>query len=643
MLALALALASAVWAPADTVSYVVLNHGRSAGEMKVISSGDSVVLKYYHVDRQRGPRSESHYRIANGVVTSGAVWNLSLYGPDTVARGRPADRFDVTRDSIAWSVGDSVRRAKFVPGTSFYRLRAFTSYDFNLLVQHLLKQKDHASALLPGGSGKAEVVKDTTLRTRGGRLHVRFVVAGPPGGTYPNAVWIDDKGTLVAGPVSWFITVRKGNEDMLPAMRAIELAYRNARGEELARKLAPPPASSIAIVNGDVFDSDRGVMRPHTNVIVRGDRIVAVGPADSVKAPTGARVIDAAGKTVMPGMWDVHNHFQVASQSVMGPAQLANGITSVRDMAADMDVAVSLRDRADAGKLAMPRSVLSGFIEGPGKWAGPSEVIVSTEAQAREWIARYDSAGYKQIKLYNLVQQDLVPAIAEEAHKRGMRLSGHVPRGLSTPDAVRLGFDEINHAAFLFSTFYPDSLYVPVMRAYSTVSQIVAPNVDINGPEMTAMIQLFKEKGTVIDGTWNLWLSTPNAVSAAVAIPSPASQMAAQKSDSNYVHLLKKLFDEGVTLIPGTDGSSYNVELELYEKAGIPAPEVLRIATIVPAKVMHNDKDYGSIAVGKVADIAIVDGKPAEHVADLRRVERVLRAGRVYEARALRAAIGFEP
>ena len=284
--------------------------------------------------------------------------------------------------------------------------------------------------------------------------------------------------------------------------------------------------------------------------------------------------------------------------------------------------------------------MLAGFVEGPGRWAGPSEVIVATEAEARSWIARYDSAGYKQIKLYNLVQQDLVPAIADEAQKRGMRLSGHVPRGLSTPAAVRLGFDEINHAAFLFSTFYPESLYVPVMRAYSAVSQIVAPNVDLDGPEMTSLIQLLREKGTVIDGTWNLWLSAPNPVSTAVAIPAPANQTVAQRADANYTRLIKKLFDAGVTLIPGTDGSSYNVELELYERAGIPAPEVLRIATIVPARVMGDDKDYGSITVGKVADIAIVNGRPAERIADLRRVERVVRAGRVYESRALLSAIG---
>ena len=94
--------------------------------------------------------------------------------------------------------------------------------------------------------------------------------------------------------------------------------------------------------------------------------------------------------------------------------------------------------------------------------------------------------------------------------------------------------------------------------------------------------------------------------------------------------------------MPGTDGSSYNAERELYERAGIPAPQVLRIATIVSAQTMKDDREYGSIAAGKVADIIIVDGRPSERVADLRKIDRVIRAGRVYDPKALKAAAGAE-
>jgi cytosine/adenosine deaminase-related metal-dependent hydrolase len=384
-------------------------------------------------------------------------------------------------------------------------------------------------------------------------------------------------------------------------------------------------------------------MRPRTTVIVRGDRITAVGPADSIAIPAGATVIDATGKTIMPGMWDVHGHMQATSQSQGGPMQLSLGVTTVRDLGSDPDIAVANRDRAATGKIAAPREILSGFIDGPGAWAGPTPNIVRTEAEARAFVAHFDSLGYKQIKLYNLVHPDLVPTFAAEAHKRGMRLSGHIPRGLSVPAAIELGYDEVNHAAFLFSTFYQDSLYVPTMRAYSLVATRVAPSVDVDGPAMTGLIGDLVRHHTVIDGTFSAWIIGANTGIAQAVGAGVSSDV--QKADANYLRLLRRLYDAGVTLIPGTDayGSrTFDTELELYEKAGIPAPVVLQIATIVPARVMKDDRDYGSVAVGKVADLFIVNGKPAEHVSDVRKVEKVVRAGRLYDARELRAASGMK-
>jgi imidazolonepropionase-like amidohydrolase len=627
------ALAAAV-AASDTTSYVVLNHGRPAGEMLVITTGDTLLVKYHHVDRQRGPRSETRYVVRNGVVMQGESWSLPLRGPEPTPRPAPGDRFEIVRDSFTWRSRDSVRSAPRTSST-YYRLRG-APYDQLLLTQFLLKQPNRTAQILPSGTATLQIVADTVVRTRTGRTRARLaMIEGTRG--IPSGVWIDDRNEMIAGEAAWFIAVRRGSEELLPALRALEFRYRNGQGEALGKRLAPAPAKSIAIVNGDVFDADRGVMLPRHTVIVRGDRVVSVGPSAAAQVPSDATVIDAAGKTVMPGLWDMHSHVFLTSQLTRSVSDLAGGITTIRDMASDLDMAVSLRDRSDAGILAAPRVILGGFIEGPGLWAGPSEAIATTEAEARAWVKRYADNGFKQIKLYNLVQQDLIPAIADETHKRGMRLSGHIPRGLSVPAAIRLGFDEINHAAFLFSTFHQDSLYIPTMRAYSTVSQIVAPNTNVDGPEVTAMIDLFKEKGTVIDGTWQLWMSSRNATAAAVGIPTAADSVA-QRLDAAYLRMLKRLFDAGVPLVPGTDGSSFNGELELYERAGIPPAEVLRIATIVSAKAMGDDKTHGSIAPGKVADIIIVDGRPAERVADLRKVERVMRAGRLYDVRALQAA-----
>lgn len=635
-----LAFALAALIAADTTTYIVLNHGRSAGEMLVVAAGDSVVVKYHHVDRQRGPRIETRYLLTRGEVRAGRTWQLPLNGPEPSPRPEPMDRFEVARDSVFWPVRDSMRGVPRAPG-AVYRLRSNTPFDVAMLARHLLQQPRRTAPLLPAGTASVDVVADTTLGDGAARQRVRLAMIRQGNFPVPSGVWLDGRNNLVAGQVGWFIAVRKGSEGLLPAMRAIEIAYRNTQAEELARSLAGEAPAAIAIVNGDVFDSEAGVVRPNTSVIVRGDRIVAVGPAAETPVPANARIIDATGKTVIPGMWDMHTHLQLASQSSGALSQLANGITTIRDLAADIDVAVSHRDRAERGLLVSPRVILGGFIEGPGRWAGPTEVIVHTEDEARRWVARYDSLGYRQIKLYNLVQQDLVPAIADEAQRRGMRLSGHVPRGLSTLAAVRLGFDEINHAAFLFSTFYQDSLYTPVMRAYSAVSQIVAPHVDVDGPDVTAMLDLFRERGTAIDGTWNLWLSSRGAAASAnLGIPDAGTEDLARRSDANYARMLKRVFDAGIPILPGTDGSSYNVELELYERAGIPAMQVLQIATIVPARVMREDADHGSITPGKIADLAIVAGRPAQQIADLRKVETVMRAGRVYESQALRQALG---
>ncbi|HUF27305.1 MAG TPA: amidohydrolase family protein, partial [Gemmatimonadaceae bacterium] len=475
------------------------------------------------------------------------------------------------------------------------------------------------------------IVADTIVAAGGSRERVRLVMVHGQQGITPSAVWLDERGDLFASAVAWFITVRPGAEGTLPALRAIELSHRDAQGAEMARRITPAASGTVVIRNGDVFDSERGVMVPRTTVVIEGDRIVAVGPAALVATPRGARVIDATGKSVVPGLWDMHTHFQATGQTGNVVRQLAGGITTIRDLAADIDVAVSHRDRANAGALVAPRVLLGGFIEGPGLWAGPSDVLVRTEDEARAWVARYDSLGYRQIKLYNIVHPDLVPVIAEETRKRGMRLSGHVPRGLSVPAAVRLGFDEINHAAFLFSTFFQDSLYVPEMRPYSGVAGIVAPNVNVDGPEMTALIADLAAHGTVVDGTFNLWLRDTTG----------ANAERARAGNANYLRLIKRLHDGGVTLVPGTDGSSYNQELENYERAGITASEVLRLATIVSARVMKDDADYGSIAPGKIADLVIVNGRPAERIADLRQVDMVFRAGKGYEPAVLMEAIGM--
>ena len=633
--AAAVLLATPTVAP-DTTRYPILNHGRVAGEMVVIRDGESTVVRYIYTDRNRGQRVEARYRLSPSGDLLGS--EMRPIGPDGVA-GEPQIRYEVAGDSVRWANygpagrggannarSSTTRALKFEPGM-FFRTGGIP-WETALLARTLLKQPNRTARLVPQGTARLEIIADTSVSIGGSRQRVRLAMIHQ--GFIPVGVWVDERGEFVASDVQWFMAVRPGMEAALPLMRRIEIAYRNRQAELLAQRLTKPVQGPIVIRNGDVFDSERGVMMPKTTVVIRGDRIERVGPADAVPVPSGATVIDATGKAVLPGLWDMHTHFQATSASFGTVMQLATGITTIRDLAADTDVGVAIRDQANSGRIVSPRTILGGFIEGPGAWAGPSDALASNEAQARALVAMYDSLGYKQIKLYNLLHPDFVPTIASEARKRGLRLSGHIPRGMSVPVAVNLGFDEINHAAFLFSNFFPDSLYWPTMRAYSAVAAAVAPHFNVDAPEMTALINFLREKRTVIDGTFNLWMGQG-------ALAGQGNPGAMQ-----YGRLLKRLYDARVPIVAGTDnntGATFILELELYQHSGIPAPAVLQIATIGAARVMKDDREYGSIAAGKVADIIIVNGNPAERVSDLRKVEQVIRAGRLYETSSLRTAV----
>ena len=653
----------------DSLDYLVWNHGRRAGEMQIVrtvgASGDSVAVRYFHIDRQRGPRIEGFYRMRDGRPVSGEVRNGGSQDAATDISGKPIPLattfFELRGSSVrTWTGRDTTVTA--APVGAWYRPASTTPFDEAALASWLLRQPQHQGSVVPTAIARAEIAGETSL-TVGGRP-VKVQLAAITGIDFaPILVWLDESGTLFASNANWFITVRRGAEAALPVLRRLEMEWTERREAAVAAQFAPKSATAIVIRNGDLFDSETGLVRPRTSVVITGDRITAVGPVDSVKVPAGATIIDASGKTIIPGMWDMHTHaFQGSADGML---QLAAGITTVRDMASDLDVATSRRERADKATLLGPRMLLAGIIEGPGKWAGPTGVLVRTEDEARAAVARYDSLGYRQIKLYNLVHPDLVPVIAAEAHARGMRLSGHIPRGMSMQAAVRTGYDEVQHAAFLFSNFFQDSLYYPRMRAYSQVASIVAPTFDVDASEVTALIGFLRERGTVYDGTFNIWQDRsrllPDGTDAVFgptidwlppilqrdlrAGTGGASETVArsQAAAANYRRMLKRLFDAGVTLVAGTDndaGLSFHGELEIYERAGIPAMNVLQIATIAPARVMKQDKDYGSVAVGKVADLVIVAGRPAEHITDLRKTELVVRAGRVYRSRELYAGVG---
>jgi imidazolonepropionase-like amidohydrolase len=376
------------------------------------------------------------------------------------------------------------------------------------------------------------------------------------------------------------------------------------------------------------------------------------------------QVIDARGKTLLPGLWDMHAH--VTDND--GLLNLASGVTTVRDLANDTDSLLARRQRIADGKEIGTRIVIAGIIDGRGPYQGPTKVLVSTEAEGRAAVDNYKRLGYVQIKIYSSVPPEIVPAIIDEAHKNGLRVSGHIPAGMTATQCVELGFDEIQHINFLVLNFFPD------VKNTNTIARLVEPakraaDLDLNAPQVQAFIQLLADHHTKLDLTLSIFEDQylNRAGQIPIGFQSIANRLPAQvrrgllstgltppagmdrtyrKSFAKMMELAGLLYRSGIPIEAGTDsmaGFALHRELELDVQAGIPARQVLQNATLNAARIMSLDKELGSIAVGKLADLVLVRGNPADNISDIRNTVLVVKDGVLYQPAELYSELGITP
>ncbi|MGH2901243.1 MAG: amidohydrolase family protein, partial [Solirubrobacteraceae bacterium] len=384
---------------------------------------------------------------------------------------QPVDeRLDERGGRLRWS--SAGEHGDAAAGAGFYIPQ---NHDLDVdLVRALLRAPGKKRALLP--AGQAWIESDAIVEIEGRRLH-QIAVAGI--GFAPELVWLDDELELFARPSSWVSIVREGSAAALPALLAADQTWLTARAERLARQLAHrPPAAGLAITHARVFDAERRTVVPDATVVIVGDRIVAVGAQAAV--PAGAQVIDARGRTLLPGFWDMHVHLR----DIDGVAELAAGVTTVRDLGNDAGELGARIARIAAGRELGPTVLRAGFIDGAGKLAAPIGVQVATADEARAAVQRYADQGFVQIKIYSSVPPALVPVIAGAAHERGLRVSGHVPTGMTAAQAVGAGFDELQHANFLFLQFLagPDDDTRTQLRVTRVAER--GASLDLSSPEV---------------------------------------------------------------------------------------------------------------------------------------------------------------
>jgi imidazolonepropionase-like amidohydrolase len=649
--------------PAEATVYTVMMLGNPAGYAASWESPDSTLHTLFEFnDRGRGPRLEGTYALGRNKIP------VAVHIVGNNYRKSPVDeRFTLADGKAVWK--SSVENgSKTVSAPTIYAELSDSDTggsptSLEILARALLSNGG-SLPLLPEGEARIEKVVTTSLASNGKTITVtQYAISGLD--FAPVRLWLDDQQRLFGSASGWISFVRRGWEPATKQLQEAQEASEEQRARDLASKLRHTPKNGRAVFrNANLFDSNTGEIRRGVDVVVEGNKISAVKPT-STEPYADADVIDSAGKTLLPGLWDMHAH--VADGD--GLLNLAAGVTSVRDMGNDNQELQARRQRIERGEEIGTRIIAAGFIDGPGKYQAPTKVLADNEAEARKAVQMYAGWSYPQIKIYSSVKPELVPVIVDEAHKHGMRVSGHIPSGMTADQCVKLGYNEIQHANFLMLNFMPDVKETRTPARFTEVAKRGA-GLDLNSPQVQDFIKLLKENNVSIDPTLATFEGmftqkvgemdpafAPVAsrlpaqvrrslLSAAVATPDTQTAATRRKSYLKMVELTGLMFKAGIPVESGTDtmaGFGLHREFELHTQAGIPAARVLSDATLGAARILKQDKDLGSVEPGKLADLVLVDGDPTQDISVIRRTALTMKDGLIYRPAELYTAIGVTP
>jgi imidazolonepropionase-like amidohydrolase len=519
--------------------------------------------------------------------------------------------------------------------------------------------------LLPSGTARIEKTVETDVTANGQTRHILgYAITGLD--LTPTHVWMNPDGSWFGSISPWWSVVPEGWEGIVDSIVEKQTEIDRARDKALADKTAhKPPVAGVAFTHARVLDVERGRWDKDQTVVVVGDTIKSVGPSASAKVPAGAEVIDLAGKAILPGLWDMHSHLGDAD----GAMDIASGVTMARDVGNDPDKLDDWKKRFDDGTAVGPHVLRMGFIEGRGEKAASSKVTAETPEEAKAAVEFFAKRHYEGIKIYNSVKPELVPLLAKEAHARGMSVTGHIPVHMLANEAVRAGYDGIEHVNMLFLNFFADHDTDTRTTTRFTLVGDKAATFDLKSKPVTDFIALLKEHHTVIDPTLDAFEDLLTAEQGKImpgmesivarlpvqtqrwfltgGLPLEGDKLKTYRASyDKMLAMVKLLHDAHVTLVCGTDslgGLMLDHELALYVRAGLTPAEVLRIDTIDAARTMKLDKKTGSIAAGKAADLFVVDGDPLARIDDVGKVVTTVRGGILYASAPLFSADGVAP
>ena len=636
---------------------VVVVSSRPSGHLTTTIAGDGRISVVYHVVQNgRGPHVEASLSLAPD-------WTIAAYAAEGkhMMGTRLAERFARTGDRATWK-SEEEHGDRAVKGPAFFVPIADMPISW-LLVPAALKAGG-TIPLLPGGEAKVEQVGTMEVTAAGASKRlVGYRITGLE--LAPTYTWFEVDGSWFGNAHSWYSVVPEGWESAIEPLVKRQAELERTRDAALAQQHASRPMSGVAFTNVRVLDVDKGTWRPNQTVLVVGDTIKQIGPTSRVKVPEGIDTLPFDGMGIIPGLIDMHSHTTPADALL----DVAAGVTTVRDVGNDPEALDDLKKRYDEGSAIGPHIVRYGFIEGRNEKAAASKVTAETPEEAKAAVELFAKRGYEGIKIYNSIRTELVPLLAAEAHARGMKVIGHIPVHMIASEAVRAGYDGVEHINMLFLNFFATKDTDTRDTTRFTLVGDQAADFDLGGKPMLELIELLKQKRTIVTPTLSvfedLFIGEQGKILpgkqdlvarlpvmdqrwfALGGLPMDATKRALYaRSWAKILAMVKTLWEAKVHLVLGTDsvgGLTLHHEMALFVSAGIPAKDVMRMATVDAARALGLDKKIGTIAAGKRADLVIVDGDPIADIKSIRKTVMVMRAGVLYRSDALYGAIGVKP
>lgn len=435
-----------------------------------------------------------------------------------------------------------------------------------------------------------------------------------------------------------------------------------------APALSPLQAQSVAITHVTVLDPASGTAQADVTVVISGDRIADVGRAGSVEIPSGARVIDGRGQYLIPGLWDMHVHLSHARAGSL-PLFVANGVLGVRDMGGEVEQVLAWRDAVAAGRLLGPRILAPGPVVETPEWLAmlaerggdlPSarallrqRVGVGTVEEARQAVDSMAALGADFVKLRNSGSREAYLALLREARRQNLSVVGHAPRPVGPGEASDSGHASFEHAFVPALDGMTPADRAALFRRFRANGTAVTPTLLAGRnhrllPDSSVLAALMDTLGTrdprrryVSPGLVEKWREEWELTKR----DRPRDWAALHRSHLRDVGEMQR---EGVRILAGTDvgvqlvypGWSLHEELEmLVVDAGLSPQDALRSATVSPAEFLGLQHRFGSVAVGKTADLVLLDADPLEDIRNTRRIRAVVHNGQILERAALDALL----